>query len=42
MGGVEYLALWACLSVIVAAHAWMAERATYGRMFILTPRRALI
>ncbi len=37
LGGVEYLALWAGLSVLVAVQAWREERKTYGHFFLLSP-----
>lgn len=39
-GGVEYNAVWAALSVIVAVHAWRKERSIYGRNFLLMPSAA--
>lgn len=38
LGGIEYLVLWAGLSILVALHAWRQERAAYGRNFVLFPR----
>ncbi|MFM2058155.1 MAG: hypothetical protein RLY71_2540 [Pseudomonadota bacterium] len=40
LGGVEYLALWAALSVVVSVQAWSTERSTYGRSFLLFPVHA--
>lgn len=40
LGGVEYLAVWAGLSLLVSAFAWAREKSTYGRNFFLFPRVA--
>ena len=37
LGGIEYLALWASLSVLVAVQAWREEWKTYGHFFLLSP-----
>lgn len=40
LGGIEYIALWGLMSLVLAAHAWREERRTYGHAFLLFPRAA--
>lgn len=40
LGGLEYIALWGFLSVVIAAHAWREERRNYGHFFLLFPHAA--
>lgn len=37
LGGIEYVALWGALSILVAIHAWRQERIDFGRNFLLNP-----
>lgn len=40
LGGIEYIALWGLMSLVLAAHAWREESRTYGHAFLLFPRAA--
>lgn len=40
LGGVEYLFVWAGLSVLLALDAWKRELGSYGRAFLLFPKAA--
>lgn len=40
LGGIEYIALWGFLSLVLAAHAWREERKDYGHSFLLFPHAA--
>lgn len=37
LGGIEYIGLWALLSVLVSFHAWRQEHSRYGRNFVQWP-----
>lgn len=40
LGGIEYLLLWAGLSLLLALAAWKQELAEFGRFSLLFPRHA--
>lgn len=40
LGGIEYLILWAGLSLLLALNAWKQEYAEFGRFSLIFPQRA--